>query len=287
MHTTATVFESRSQGQVLDWSLVLISQGIESLIGQRAEDGAWTLEVAAEDGPRASASIAAYERENATAWRQELKWPGLLFDARAVFWFAALVLLHWINGTLPVHLETLGIMDRGAVLRGEWWRVITATTLHADVAHLASNVTIGMVFLGLAMGCFRPGFALLLSVMGGALGNIASLVLHDGSFRSLGASGVVMASLGLLAAHSLVLARHERRTVLIGRGVLAGCLLVVLLGFSPRSDVVAHVAGFLSGALLGWIALRFRRVLLAPPLNLAATALSIFMVLFSWWMAGR
>ncbi|HTD68353.1 MAG TPA: rhomboid family intramembrane serine protease [Candidatus Limnocylindria bacterium] len=258
MQSGATVFESRSQAQALDWSLVLISQGIESLLAQREDDGAWTLEVAAHDWQRASESIAAYERENATVWRQELKWSGLLFDARAVFWFAALVLLHWFSATSRTNLETLGVMDRSAVMHGEWWRIITATTLHGDVAHLASNVVIGIVFLGLAMGCFGAGVALLLSLLGGALGNVASLLLHNDPFRSLGASGVVMASLGLLAAHSLVLARHERRTMLIGRGVIAGCLLVVLLGFSPKSDAIAHVGGFIAGTVLGWMALRFR-----------------------------
>lgn len=287
MQSTATVFESRSQAQALDWSLVLISQGIENLLAQRADDGAWTLEVAPGDWQRASESIAAYERENATVWRQELKWPGLLFDARAIFWFAALVLLHWFSAISPQNLEALGVMNRSAVLHGEWWRIITATTLHGDVAHLASNVVIGIVFLGLAMGCFGAGVALLLSLLGGVLGNVASLLLHNDPFRSLGASGVVMASLGLLAAHSLVLARHERRTVLIGRGVMAGCLLVVLLGFSPKSDVVAHVGGFIAGIVLGWIALRFRSALLKPSLNPAATIASILLVLFSWWLAGR
>src|SRR5437868_4771360 len=105
MVTDMAVIEARSQGQALDWSLVLISQGIESVIAWREMDGMWTLEIAAADWTRATESIVAYERENATAWRQELKWTGMLFDARAVLWFAALVLFHWYVGNSPFDLK--------------------------------------------------------------------------------------------------------------------------------------------------------------------------------------
>jgi len=257
MHTHAdlAVIECRSQAQALDWSLVLISQGIECVIMQREEDGAWLLEIAEADLPRATESLALYERENRKPWRREVKWTGLLFDVRAAFWFVALILFYFSAEALQKNFHLPGAVDRGAVLHGEWWRVFTAVTLHADVAHLLANVTIGFVFLGFAMGCYGAGGALLLSLLGGAVGNIASLLLHEAPFRSLGASGFVMASLGLLAAHSLTFGRHEKRAVWIGRGVIAGGLLVVLLGLSPKSDVVAHVGGFVGGVVLGVVAL--------------------------------
>lgn len=248
----------RSQRQALDWSLVLISQGIESVPMRRDEDGGWVLEIAEGDLSRAQESIAAYERENATAWRRELKGTGLLFDARSVIWFGAVALFHFITVHSSIEFNRAGMVDRTAVLNGEWWRLFTAVTLHADVAHLVGNVTTGIVFLGLAMGCFGPGVALLLSFAGGALGNVASLSLHDAPFRSLGASGMVMAALGLLTAHSLMFSRHEKRAVWIGRGVIASCLLVVLLGLSPKSDIVAHVGGFVAGIALGILATRHR-----------------------------
>ena len=109
--------------------------------------------------PSATASIAAYERENATVWRRELKWTGLLFDARAVLWFAALILFHAFGEISRTDFKIVGAVDRAAVSHGAWFRLFTAVTLHADVAHLAANVTIGIVFLGLAMGCFGVGNA--------------------------------------------------------------------------------------------------------------------------------
>jgi len=271
----------------MDWSLVLISQGIESVALARPSDGVWIVEVADADLRRATESIAAYERENAVVWRREIKGTGLLFDARAVVWFAALVVFHWFETVSQTDLKLAGAVDRAAVLHGEWWRIFTAETLHADIAHLATNVTIGIVFLGLAMGCFGVGPSILLSFLAGALGNIATLALHEAPFRSLGASGMVMASLGLLTAHSLAIARHERRTAWLGRGVLAGCLLVVLLGFSPRSDVVAHIGGFFSSIILGIVAMQFRIILLRPMINAAALFVTAALVLGTWWLALR
>jgi rhomboid protease GluP len=289
MHTENDVamIECQSQAQALDWSLVLISQDIESVPMLREEDGAWVLQLAEENLLRAKASIAEYERENATVWRRELKWTGLLFDARAVIWFAAVALFYFFALNSPTDFNGAGMVDRSAVLNGQWWRLFTAMTLHADVAHLAANVTTGIIFLGLAMGCFGAGTALLLSVCGGALGNVATLAVHDAPFRSLGASGMVMAALGLLTAHSLMFSRHEKRAVWIGRGVIASCLLVVLLGLSPESDVVAHLGGFVAGTALGMIAVRFRSVSARRWFSLTAGMICAALVVLTWTFALR
>lgn len=287
MPTDIAVLKARSQAQALDWSLVLISQGIESVPARRENDGAWVLEISDAELPRAKSSIAAYERENRRPWRREVKWTGQIFDARAAIWSVALILFHWAVVVARTDFKAFGLMDRGAVAHGEWWRVFTAVTLHADVAHLMANVTTGFVFLGLAMGGYGAGRALLLSFLGGALGNVATFALHDGPFRSLGASGMVMASLGLLVAHSLTFARDEKRAVWIGRGVIAGCLLVVLLGFSPKSDVVAHIGGFVAGGALGLAALKFRGPQTGRKSNLVSVFTCVLLWMLTWALALR
>src|SRR5687768_13868392 len=95
---TATIFiETRSKAQALDWSLVLISQGIESVLTPSALEEKWALEVAPEDHLRANAAIATYEKENSTSWKRELPGSGLLFDVRATVWFLALALFFLIS----------------------------------------------------------------------------------------------------------------------------------------------------------------------------------------------
>jgi membrane associated rhomboid family serine protease len=286
MQPATTEIETRSKAQALDWSLVLISQGIENALLRRESDAAWILEVAEDDRQRAQESIAAYEDENSIPWKKELPGSGLLFDVRAVAWFFLLALFYWSEGRWSGELISAGILNPPAVSAGEWWRFITAMTLHADIAHLAANISIGILFLGLAMGCLGAGNALLLSLLGGALGNVATFAVHAHEpFRSLGASGMVMASLGLITAHSLTFARNEKRTLLLGRGLMAGCLLVILLGFSPRSDVVAHVGGFVGGVLLGAVAMCCRKLLFRQGINIGSTFLFAAFLVGAWWLA--
>jgi membrane associated rhomboid family serine protease len=289
MHTQTetAVLECRSRAQALDWSLVLISQGVESVIGQRAEDHSWFLEVPEADLARARESVRAYERENATVWRREVKGTGLLFDARAAFWFVAMALFHFFIAQPETDFWLRGLMNRDAVLHGEWWRLFTATTLHANAAHLATNAATGFVFLGLAMGYHGAGVALLLSLLGGVLGNVASVLLHGPRFSNLGASGFLMASLGLLAAQAIAFAPNEKRLVRLGRGIIAGALLVVLLGFSEKSDVVAHVGGFVGGVALGAIAVRLRGLLLKSSLQILAAVIGVAIVVATWAFALR
>jgi membrane associated rhomboid family serine protease len=288
MQAATIHIETRSKAQALDWSLVLISQGIESVLSRRDEDAVWLLEVAGPDEERARQSLAAYERENATTWKTELPGAGLLFDRRAALWWLVVALFYGWQSRAGIDLRGPGAVDAAAIPLGEWWRVITAVTLHADIAHLAANATIGFVFLGLAMGALGAGNALFLSVIAGAVGNVATFLVHAGEpFRSLGASGMVMGALGLIAAQSIALAQHERRAVLLGRGVMAACLLVVLIGFSPRSDVTAHVGGFVAGILLGAPAMAFHTRLCRRWVNAASFAATAALLGTAWWLALR
>ncbi|MFN7138838.1 MAG: hypothetical protein ACK4UN_05830 [Limisphaerales bacterium] len=69
---------ARSKRQVMDWSLVLASQGIQSEILN--EEERWELAVTAADYDRALQSIKLYRAEN-RGWRWQQKLPGsdLLF----------------------------------------------------------------------------------------------------------------------------------------------------------------------------------------------------------------
>jgi hypothetical protein len=65
----------------MDWSLVLVSQGIETTIDQ-AENGAdWGLLVSEQDYGNALRAIRQYRLENRSwPWQQAVFRPGLLFD---------------------------------------------------------------------------------------------------------------------------------------------------------------------------------------------------------------
>jgi membrane associated rhomboid family serine protease len=249
----------------MDWSLVLASQGIETWIEQLDDGRHWALVVEAQDYSRSVAAIRQYRLENrGWPWKYRLPLTGSLFHWGSVVWCAYLALVFWINARMAYGLESAGVMDKSAVLAGQWWRLFTAVSLHSGAAHLAANITFGSLLLGLAMARYGAGIALLSAYVSGACGNMAGLFLHDKPFHGLGASGMVMGALGLLAAEWLPLWRKKptgRRAALTG--ALAALMLFVLLGLDPNTDVVAHAGGFaagaFSGALLGMIPSSWRQ----------------------------
>ena len=283
---------ARSEKEAMDWSLVLASQGIETFIERSPEAGVWRLQIPPAEFDRAQSSLRQYRLENrARAWQQEIRWTGLLFDWRAAFWFLLLIMIHILGEADRIKLENAGMMESHAVRAGEWWRLFTAITLHADWTHLAGNVTTGLVLLGLAMGGYGAGTALLASLLAGAGGNVVGVIFRSENYHSLGASGMVMGALGLLAVHSLSLRHQGAKTAqLIGRGVLAAILLFVMLGLNPdpKIDVGAHLGGFVIGGGLGLaLVLLPERWTKNPRLDTAAGLLCLALLTLTWVLALR
>ncbi len=291
MQPMPATIHARTERQAMDWSLVLVSQGIEAIIERDAESGAWRLVVDALEHQRALHSLRQYHIENRrkVVWQQQIPWTGLIFDWRCLLPIAVFVFLFVVEAMGRGDLSKAGLMSNKAVHAGEWWRLFTAVTLHGDLAHLAANATTGLLLIGLAMGVYGAGIGLLTAFLAGVGGNLAGLLFYPETHRGLGASGMIMGALGLLAAQWLVLLKHgitPRQLAL--RGVLSGGLLLVLLGFSPQQnvDVLAHVAGFLSGLLLGAV------LALCPPgfrlsrwLDHLGLLLSCGLVGGAWWSA--
>ena len=272
----------------MDWSLALMSQGIAPAIQRTADGTGWQLEIEADEYERAVQTIRQYRLENRRRrWQQPVPGTELLFDWRALGWVGMMVVFFVLSENLSRDLRQAGCMNGAAVQGGEWWRLFTATTLHVDLLHLGSNLVSGLVFLGLAMAIYGPGLALLAALLAGAGGNVAGLIFHSRTDLGLGASGLVMGALGLLAVHTLA---HLRAGLsggeLLVRSFFGAVFLLVLLGFNPASDVIAHIGGFASGCLLG------AALTLLPAgavknvwLNRAAFSLCLVLTLFAWWRA--
>jgi membrane associated rhomboid family serine protease len=235
----------------MDWSLVLLSQAIEATIESGDHGLDWHLLVAAQDRERALEAIRLYQFENRRPrWSQEVIFQGLLFDWVSLVWLILLGVFFWVDASRD--LFSAGAMDPVAVTHHQWWRLFTAVWLHADLGHLVSNATIGLVLLGLVMGSYGTGAGMLAAYLAGVGGNLCVWLLTAGSHLSLGASGMVMGCLGLLAAQSVWLWRHglvAAKSFWSGLG--GGLMLFVLLGLAPGTDVVAHAGGFATGIIFG------------------------------------
>jgi len=157
------------------------------------------------------------------------------------------------NGLVRLDAFDLGELDAGRVQAGQWWRAWTALTLHLDGPHLAANLTAGVWFGYLAARQMGSGTAWLLIVTGAAAANLLEGLLGPAEHRAVGASTAVFSALGAMSAYSwrerfALPQRWARRWGPLVAGV-------ILLGWTGSAgegtDVVAHLAGFAMGALLG------------------------------------
>jgi rhomboid protease GluP len=245
----------------MDWSLVLASQGIEAIIERSPEQERWLLLVPPEQLQRAQDSIRLYRAENrGWSWRQQLPGADLELHWGAIVFAVVLALIHSFAAYEASMLIDRGTMDSVKVHAGQWWRLFTAVFLHDDLAHLMANVTFGIIVLGLSMARFGAGLTLLATFFAGAAGNLFGLNFYSQPYTGLGASGMMMGALGVLAVHSIHLFRTSPKAArYVLSGVSAGLLIFVLFGVSPNSDIVAHLGGFVAGLGLGAL------LSLAPP----------------------
>lgn len=272
----------------MDWSLVLASQGIEHIIDRSEEGATWELLVAARDSEQALKAIRLYHAENRHwPWHRKLFESDLFFDWASLSWAILLCIFYWLEASQPA-FRTSGEMDSSAVTHGQWWRLFTAVWLHSDLSHLASNAVFGVIFLGLSMGRYGTGVGLLTAYIAGFCGNLFAWLIAPQPRFSLGASGMVMGALGLLAVQSLVLWRRDpqaRKYIL--SGILGGVMLFLLLGLSPGSDLLAHAGGFVSGLLLGVILVRLSDLRKKTGVHIFCGFLFAFLTIWPWWLALR
>ena len=171
---------------------------------------------------------------------------------------------------------------------GEWWRAVTALTLHLDHGHLIGNLLAGMAIGTLAAQLLGPGLAWLAILLAGTLGNLLAALLRAPDHTAIGASTAVFAALGIVSAFTRQrrwLQRDLRLRRLAPLG--AGVLLLAYLGFGgERTDVGAHVAGFAVGLAVGWVLARwYERVPRGPRAQWRYGGLAAGLLLWSWAIA--
>jgi Uncharacterized membrane protein (homolog of Drosophila rhomboid) len=157
------------------------------------------------------------------------------------------------RGIGPLDAFARGELDASRVQQGEWWRAVTALVLHRDAEHLAGNLVFGVwigYFAGRRLG---PGLAWCAIVLSASLANLLDALIGPAVYRSVGASTALFAAIGILAAYTWR-ERHRtaRRWAPRWGPLVAG---IVLLGWTgsqgENTDLVAHAAGFVLGAVTG------------------------------------
>ena len=176
------------------------------------------------------------------------------------------------------------------IREGEWWRTITALTLHADGSHLLNNLVFGALF-GILLGHeLGMGMAWLSILLAGAVGNGLNAWWHAPDHISIGASTAIFSALGLLMALQWQrydpLRQHRLRR---WAPTVIGAVLLGYLGTSGvRTDVLAHVTGMGSGAVFGLVFNLFpHRSPLAGPYQVLLGGATLVLLVLSWVYAFR
>ena len=281
-----------SERRVRRWALVLEAKGIPYRIEQGGM--AWRLLVPIPERARAQQELHLFEEENRN-WPPPSPPAKLLADNILSTLSVLLLLASFHNltslGISPfgqaIDWQLSGAADAGLIREGQWWRLITPLTLHADVGHLISNLAIGGFFIVLLCRELGSGLAWSLLLASGILGNLINAWLQAPGHRSVGASTLVFGAVGILAALSLVRYRHHLRKRW-AVPVAGGLALLAILGTEGKqTDLGAHLFGFAAGVVLG-LAAEFLLEHFGSPgrrLNvlLAVTALAV--VVSAWCMA--
>lgn len=271
-----------------EWALVLEAEGLSPEI--RHLGGEFVLFVPSDNAHRAVMALWAYESENRPETApSEHDWSGLgpFFTSIAI---AGAILIFFVVSVLTeptFHWYERGSASAEQILHGEFWRIVTALTLHADFAHASSN-SIAAIFFFTAVGTMLgPGLGAALILAAGAVGNFLNALLHGSSHVSVGASTAIFGAVGLLGGIGF---SRRRRRRLRGRQawvplVASGALLAMIGTGGQRVDLWAHLLGLLMGGLAGISLATFvdRPVPLRLQWKLGIT--TIVVILVCWMMA--
>ena len=140
------------------------------------------------------------------------------------------------------------------ILNGEVYRTVTSLMLHSGYVHLVGNMA-GLAIFGTAVcNLTGRGAGWLMILLTGIIGNLVNAVLFKYGHISIGASTAVFGAVGILTAYqfySKIRMPGRRKKAWIP--LAGGLVLLGLLGSGVRSDLTAHLFGFMAGIGLGMV----------------------------------
>ncbi|HEY5641373.1 MAG TPA: rhomboid family intramembrane serine protease [Woeseiaceae bacterium] len=279
------VFESSNRRSCADRALVLSAAHIPY---QMIEDGmSCAIIVPAGYSAAAAEQIRLYEEENPPVVPKPVK-PIEYQDALPgiIGYVLIICAVSWLAGysVFERNWFVVGRIDGELVRSGEWWRTVTALTLHSGVRHLVGNLIFG-AFFGLFAGrLLGSGVAWLTIVIAAACGNAANTLLLESTHRSIGASTAVFAALGLIAG-------YVWRGRLMDQGswpnrygpIVGGLALLMFTGTGDENtDVGAHLFGFVFGFAAGMLLTVMRNLPRDGRSQAAAGGIAIALLVSAW-----
>ncbi len=279
------VFESLNRAACSDRALVLAAVKIpHELIHDQS---GCALVVPAEYSNAATDELRQYDEENPPVISKPARQVPSYDAMPGIFGYTLIVcIVAWLAGTAAFGQVWVpaGRVDGELIRDGEWWRLITALTLHSGVKHLAGNLVFGVLFGLFAGRLLGSGVAWFAIVVTAAFGNLLNTLLLESAHTSIGASTAVFAALGLVAGYvwRAKLLSQERWPYRFGP-IVGGFALLMYTGTGDaNTDVGAHLMGFLSGFGGGMLMTRFAGRISSPRTQWAFGIAAIAIITLAW-----
>ena len=294
-HTmTSTVGLPVSRQQAEQWSFVLGAVNIPSII--EFEQHSWVVKVSPVHAKRALQEIAAFVEEESD-WPPNRPAPKVQklvlskYQPPTILMMGALVVFYLFTGPWSYKSGWFvngAVSGRQILENGEWWRLVTALTLHADVVHIFGNVLIGGVLVHFLCRLLGNGLGWFLILVSGILGNFLNVFLRGYMHNSVGFSTAIFGTIGILAGYQAVRKRTTAARDILLPLAAGGGLLALLGAGGQRTDLGAHFFGLLVGIALG-VALVFlpaQRILVTKTtLQSVLFVATLLIIQLSWWLA--
>lgn len=246
--TWTCVKSSVSRRAILESDLVLTSVGIETRIERRLFE--WRLMTLQIVAAHARVQLELYYKENKKRTRPHAIYPtlGTGYKGAAAYLCVIWAIFAADNLRLLGGIDT-GVLSAAAVDNGAWWLTITALTLHANIGHIMANSVSGALFGYVAGRYLGDGFAWLVILLSGAVGNFLNAMVRPDNFFAIGASTACFAAAGVVCGFTW------RRSYVKGASarfnylpIVAAIALFVFMGLEgENTDVVGHLMGLVVG----------------------------------------
>lgn len=177
--------------------------------------------------------------------------------AICVIMFILVNLLSLVSGELTSSAIFLGAYYKMSVVSSfEYWRLLTAGFVHADIFHLLMNM---MALFNLGFYCEKryTKRQFLLILLAGIIGGNVFVFIGDANIAGLGISGGLF---GLLGAYIVSLcADGSIKDRMVRVNLTSTIMMNLFISMLPNISLMAHLGGFIVGGLLAFIMIDVKR----------------------------
>ncbi len=163
--------------------------------------------------------------------------------------------LEMLTGTDSA-INRFGMIGGEVAINGQWYRLVTSAFLHVNILHIAMNMYVLYIIAPVIERFLGHARFLILYVLAGLGGSVASFAFSSPNTASVGASGAIFGLMGAL----LIMARRTHANIsqamsLIGLNLVFGFLVP---GIDWRAHLGGLFVGFAVAAIFGYAPRRNR-----------------------------